>query len=226
MLDSPAVSVTLAVVAWLVLSAFFPAAIGQVTHFLVRTPATLTHEFSHAFTAAATGGLPTGLRVTSATSASVRSVHFTAVSRALTPAAGYVMTPLIGLLMVLVTQLGDSSALRAAPIAFLIAVSLVCLLLSRNLLALCASLWLLAVSSFLFLTPLVNPVWVGLGLVLVATADAARLLRRHLLEGRGFDSDATALPFRLLHPALISGVWMSVSCAALGCSVLVIVRTL
>ncbi len=183
--------------------------------FLVQTPVTLVHEFSHIVVGTATGGFATSLRMSAPDTAVVNAFHLTFVSRFVSPAVGYVAPPLIGVVMVALAMFEQDFYRDGIPGLFMLAVGGVCLLLSRNLFALAASLWVIMLSLSMTTFEWLPGEWLGLALALLGTIEAARLMVGHITHGATFPSDATSLSLGFIPPALHAFVWLSVSSIAL-----------
>lgn len=214
----PAVVVGVCTLAWASAPGASPHPAVAVAGFLVRSPATLIHEFAHAATATLSGGIATGIRMTSATEARVDAVHFTLASRMLTPAAGYVLAPAYGLALAALGVFGEGEPWAGVPFAATTVIAALCLLLSRNWLALGASSWLLAASAWLMVTGAFAPEWLGLVLCVTSSVAAIELAALHLRHGRGARSDATEVAGGIFPPSLHALAWAALSVASVsGC---------
>lgn len=207
-----AIAVSL-VIAWGVSARFAPGVTADVTAFVLRSPATLIHESAHAVAATVTGGFATGLRMQSPISADVRSIHFTLLSRIVTPAVGYVATPVFGLACVAAGVFIVDPEFAPLPYAVCGMIGVMCLLLSRNLLALAASLWMMALSFGLMQSMWIPAEWFGTAIVLMGVLEAIRLMVLHMRNGWDIESDATSLSWGIIHPAVHAVMWLSVAVA-------------
>jgi hypothetical protein len=219
-MEAPALVGAAAVVLWCVAAAVAPRAVSSVTGFLLRSPATLVHEFGHAATATLAGGFAVSLRFDSATTARVRSIHLTWLSQVLTPPAGYLAVPAVGAAFVAIGLLGQDSQWDAIAYWALGLIGVVCLLLSRNGLALVASLWMIGLAASLLHVSWMGAQWVGVALVLSGVVEAFKVFLAHIWHGREVDSDATATCLRFAHPAFHTAVWAIASLAvAVVCAI-------
>jgi len=213
------ITIMSAVGVWIVLAAWRPATTASVTAFMLHSPATLIHEFTHAVVGTVTGGIATGIRLMSAMHAETRVLHFTLLSRVLTPVAGYILTPLFGLAVALGGTISqDDPVWQRLPYAALAVVAMGCLLLSRNLLAFAASVWMGTLTFLLWMNPVLPATWAGAVICILAAIAAWGLVGQHAEFGRDVESDATRGLLRAAHPVVPAVMWALFATVCAGCA--------
>lgn len=216
----------IAVLLWSAAAALALPQTVAASHFLVRSPVTLVHEFSHVVAATLTGGFSWSLRLSGAGGARVKSVHLTLVSHLVTPFAGYMGPPVVGALVVALDVKTSGPMWDSAPVLLFGIVGVSCLLLSRDWRALLASVWLLTLVGLLMQTGWTLLAPIGLALCLVGTIDTVRLVILHSRFGSDMPSDAVDAGRGIVPPVAIAVLWATVSVACAVAAVLVLVRVL
>lgn len=208
--STPIIAFVLLAALWVAAAAYRPAATANTTRFFLRSPVTLIHEMSHAVFATVTGGLATGIRLASAGEATVKTMHFTIVSRLFTPAAGYTLAPVVGLTMMMIARWVPGGA--QGGLLVIGAVGALSFLLSRNLLALGASAWMMALGLTMTYSGIFSAMWVGLAVVLIATAETVVLVSLHIRhKSSEIETDATIVSFRIIPPVIVAVCWLAMN---------------